>query len=368
MIAAVTQQLEKFSHTCFQVTPSENYVRLAQRLNTLVPGATPKKTILLTTGVEAVENAIKIARAHRRASGVIAFTGGFHGRTMMGMALTGKVAPYKVGFGPLPGEVYHLPYPIAYHGVTPEQSIAALQALFRSDLAPDSVAAIILEPVQGEGGFYIAPRGFLRELRQICDAHGIVLILDEIQTAFGRTGRMFACEHADIEPDLVVMAKGLSGGFPLSAVTGKAEIMDAPAPGGLGGTFAGSPIACAAALAVIDIIEDEDLLIRADRIGVQIQDRLKHALAQSPKLVACIGDVRALGSMVAVEFVSDGEPERPDADLAKRVVTECCDRGLIVLSCGIRGNVVRFLPPLTAPDEIIQEGMDRFEQALQTCI
>lgn len=365
VIAAVKQQLEQFTHTCFQVTPAESYVRLAQRLNKLVPGQSAKKTILLTTGAEAVENAIKIARAHRQAPGVIAFTGAFHGRTMMAMALTGKVAPYKLGFGPFPGEVYHLPFPIAYHGVTAEQSLAALQSLFRADLPPERVAAIILEPVQGEGGFYVAPSSFLRALRELCDEHGIVLILDEIHTAFGRTGRMFACEHAGIEPDLVCMAKGLSGGFPLAAVTGKAEIMDAPVPGGLGGTFGGSPIGCAAAHAVLDVIEDEALLLRAEKIGAQIIDRLDYARTTLPEIAPYIGDIRGLGSMIALEFTDNGDPDRPLPDLAKRVVAACTALGLLLLSCGVRGNVVRFLPPLTAPDDIVQEGMDIFETALR---
>ena len=266
---------------------------------------------------------MKIARVHRQAPGVIAFTGGFHGRTMMAMALTGKVVPYKLGFGPFPGEVYHLPYPIAYHGVTAEQSLAALQSLFRADLPPERVAAIILEPVQGEGGFYVAPPAFLRALRELCTQHGIVLILDEIQTAFGRTGRMFACEHAGIEPDLVAMAKGLSGGFPLAAVTGKAEIMDAPVPGGLGGTFGGSPVACAAAHAVLDIIEDEHLLVRAEKIGAQITGRLEDARTSVPGATSSIGDVRGFGSMIAVEFVDNGDADKPFPDLAKRVIAEC---------------------------------------------
>ena len=241
VIAAVRAQLERFSHTCFQVTPYDVYVRLAQRLNRLAPGASRKKTIFLTTGAEAVENAVKIARKHTGRTAVVAFSGAFHGRTMMGMALTGKVVPYKAGFGPFPAEVYHVPFPVTYHGTRAEDSLAALDSLFRSDVEPSRVAAMIVEPVQGEGGFYPAPLEFLRALREICDTHGIVLVVDEIQTGFARTGKLFAIEHAGVEPDLMPVAKSLAGGFPLSGVIGKADIMDAPAPGGLGGTYGGSP-------------------------------------------------------------------------------------------------------------------------------
>ena len=272
--AAVQAQIEKFSHTCFQVTPYEVYVTLAERLNNLLPGPTPKKTIFLSTGAEAVENAIKIARAHTGRPGIISFAGGFHGRTMMGMALTGKVVPYKAGFGPFPSEVFHLPFPIEYHGVTAQDALNALEQLFRADIEATRVGAIIVEPVQGEGGFYVAPPQFLQALRRICDEHGIVLIMDEIQSGFARTGRMFAFEHAGIEPDLVVMAKSLAGGFPLSAVTGKAEIMDAPEPGSLGGTYAGSPLVCSAAHAVLDTIDSEQLVERANEVGKLITDRL----------------------------------------------------------------------------------------------
>ena len=259
VVAAARTQLERFAHTCFQVTPYDVYVRLAERLNAAAPGATPKKTIFLTTGAEAVENAVKIARKHTGRSGVIAFSGAFHGRTMMGMALTGKVVPYKAGFGPFPAEVFHVPFPIEYHGISVEDSLAALETLFKSDVEPGRVAAMIVEPVQGEGGFYPAPVEFLQTLRSACDEHGIVLIVDEIQTGFGRTGKLFAIEHAGVEPDLMPIAKSLAGGFPLSGVVGKAEIMDAVPPGGLGGTYAGAPLACAAGLAVLDVIEADIL-------------------------------------------------------------------------------------------------------------
>ncbi len=354
--AAVAAQLDKFSHSCFQVTPYETYVRLADKLNRLVPGPTPKKTIFLSTGAEAVENAIKIARAHTGRPGVVAFAGGFHGRTMMGMALTGKVVPYKTGFGPFPGEVYHLPFPVAYHGVSVEQCLKALETVFKADIEPTRVAAIIIEPVQGEGGFYIAPPAFLQALRQLCDQHGIVLIADEIQTGFARTGKLLAIEHAGIEPDLITMAKSLAGGFPLSAVTGKAAIMDAPAPGGLGGTYAGSPIACAAAEAVLEVIEEEKLCARADAIGALMQSELT-AMQADARFSGRIGEVRGLGAMVAMELVKNGDADQPDAELTKALVGRCAAKGLIILACGVRGNVIRFLVPLTAPDTLIREGL-----------
>lgn len=356
VVAGVREQLEKFSHSCFQVTPYETYVRLADRLNRLAPGSTPKKTIFLSTGAEAVENAIKIARAYTRRPGVIAFSGGFHGRTMMGMALTGKVVPYKTGFGPFPGEVFHLPFPVAYLGVTAEMALASLETLFKADIEPGRVAAIIVEPVQGEGGFYVAPPAFLQKLRAICDQHGIVLIMDEIQTGFARTGKMFATEHAGIEPDLMTMAKSLAGGFPLSAVTGKAEIMDAPEPGGLGGTYGGSPIACAAAHAVLDVIEEEGLCERAVAVGKLMTDELL-AMKKTNELSQVIGDVRGLGAMVAMELVEGGDAARPAAAMTKALVGRCAERGLIILACGVRGNVIRFLAPLTASEAILREGL-----------
>jgi 4-aminobutyrate aminotransferase/(S)-3-amino-2-methylpropionate transaminase len=360
--AAVSAELEKMSHVCFQVTPYERYVQVAERLNALVPGDTPKKTLLLSSGAEAVENAVKIARAHTGRSGVIAFSGGFHGRTLFALALTGKVVPYKIGFGPLSADVFHAPYPIAYHGTSVEAALAAIDRLFASDVDPARVAAMIVEPVLGEGGFYAAPPEFLQALRHICDQHGIVLIVDEIQTGFGRTGRMFAVEYAGIEPDLMTMAKSLAGGFPLSAVTGKAKIMDGPKPGGLGGTYAGSPISCAAALAAIDVVEQEKLAERALRIGDLLAKRVR-ALSEEPA-GSCIGDIRHLGAMAAMELVTDRKTHAPDADLTKAIVQKAATKGLILLSCGIRGNVVRFLPPLTASDELIDEAMDILRDSL----
>ncbi|MEO8445582.1 MAG: 4-aminobutyrate--2-oxoglutarate transaminase, partial [Gammaproteobacteria bacterium] len=314
--AAVRDQLERFSHTCFMVTPYESAVALAEKLNTLAPGATPKKTLFVTTGAEAVENAVKIARVHTGRTGVISFGGAFHGRTLLAMGLTGKVAPYKAGFGPFPAELHHAPFPIAYHGISVADALAGLDRLFAEDIEPTRVAAIIVEPVQGEGGFYIAPPEFLRALRTVCDQHGIVFIADEIQTGFGRTGRMFATEYSGVEPDLITVAKSLAGGFPLAGVIGKAAIMDAPAPGGLGGTYAASPIGCAAGLAVLEALEKQQLLTRARHIGELITGRLQ-ALAGR---FDCIGDVRGLGAMVAMELVKDGKASQPDADLTRDLV------------------------------------------------
>ena len=358
---AIARQLEKLTHTCFQVTPYESYVALAEKLNALAPGASPKKTIFLTTGAEAVENALKIARFHTKRSGVIAFSGGFHGRTLACIGLTGKVAPYKTGFGPMLPEVYHLPYPMAYHGITVEDSLHALEQLFKADVDPARVAAIIIEPVLGEGGFYAAPAELLRKLRTVCDTHGIVFIADEIQSGFGRTGRMFAIEHAGVEPDLITIAKSVAGGLPLSAVTGKADIMDAPGPGGLGGTFAGSPLACAAGLAVLEVMREEQLLKRSQEIGRFMSSRLKGLGARFP----CIGDVRALGAMVAVELVKNARADSPDADLTKALVQAAGRHGLVILSCGVYSNVIRFLAPLTISDALLKEGFQLFELALE---
>lgn len=361
MKAALAAQLERFTHACFQVTPYESYVALAETLNALAPGSTPKKTIFLTTGAEAVENAIKIARYHTKRAGVIAFSGGFHGRTLACSALTGKVVPYKAGFGPMLPEVFHLPYPVAYHGITADDSSAALEQLFKADIDPARVAAMIIEPVLGEGGFYAAPPEFLRRLRAVCDRHGILLVCDEIQTGFARTGRMFATEYAGIEPDLMTVAKSLAGGVPISAVIGKAEIMDSPVPGGLGGTYAGSPLGCAAGLAVIDLIRREKLAGRALALGERLVARLKALQARHP----CIGEVRGLGMMVAMELVRNRRADAPDAELTKQLVQAAGRRGLVLLSCGIYSNVIRFLAPLTIEETLLEEGLDLLEAALE---
>lgn len=358
VIAAVKDQIDRFTHTCHQVVPYENYVRLAERLNAMVPGKGEKKSIFVTTGAEAVENAVKIARAATGRQAVVAFTGAFHGRTFMGMALTGKVVPYKVGFGAMPGDVWHVPFPVELHGVTVEKSIDALTYLFKADVDPRRVAAIIVEPVQGEGGFYEAPRAFMAKLRAICDEHGILLIADEVQTGFARTGKMFAMEHHEVAPDITTMAKSLAGGFPLAAVTGRAEIMDAPAPGGLGGTYGGSPLGIAAANAVLDVIEEEGLCNRANQLGGRLKQHLASLRDEVPEII----DIRGPGFMNAVEFNLGG---KPSADFANRVRTEALSRGLLLLTCGVYGNVIRFLAPITIQDAVFTEALGKLEDAVR---
>jgi len=354
--AAVKQQLDRFSHTCVMVNSYESAVALAERLTALAPGDGAKKVAYVTTGAEAVENSVKIARAATGRRGVIAFKGAFHGRTLFTLGLTGKIDPYKNLFGPFPGEIYHAPYPIPYHGVTVEEALAGIANLFAADIAPTDVAAIIVEPVLGEGGYYPAPVEFLQALRGICDEHGIVLIDDEIQTGMGRTGRMFCIEYADVEPDLITVAKGVAGGYPFAAVLGKAEVMDAPLPGGLGGTYAGSPLGCVAALAVLDEMEEKNLVGRARQIGDLFGRRLRQLQERHPSV---IGEVRTdRGAMMAIELVRNGDAGHPDAELAKRLVATAAAHGLIVLSCGIRGNVIRFMPALTISDELVEEGLD----------
>ncbi|GAB2888048.1 4-aminobutyrate--2-oxoglutarate transaminase [Paralcaligenes ginsengisoli] len=352
IVAAVQQQASQFTHTAFQISPYSSYVELAEKVNRAAPGNHKKKTAFFTTGAEAVENAIKIARAATGRTGIIAFSGAFHGRTFMGMALTGKVAPYKLGFGPFPGEIYHAPFPNALHGVSSQDSLDAIEALFKTDIDPKRVAAIILEPVQGEGGFYVAPFEFIRGLRALCDKHGILLIADEVQTGFGRTGKMFAIEYSGVIPDLMTMAKSLAGGMPLSGVCGKAEIMDAPVPGALGGTYAGNPLALASALAVLDIIEDEQLLARANASGEKLRASLRALQAITPE----IADIRGLGAMIAVEF-KHADSGKPNPEFAGRVQKNALKNGLILLTCGIYGNVIRFLFPLTIPDQLLDEGL-----------
>ena len=353
VIQAVKDQLDRYTHTCFQVLAYEPYVQLAERINAKAPGDFAKKTLFLTTGSEAVENAIKIARAATKRSGVICFAGGYHGRTLLTLAMTGKVAPYKTGFGPFPAEIFHAAFPNALHGVTVDDSIASVEAIFKNDIEASRVAAIIIEPVQGEGGFHVAPPELLQRLRTLCDSYGILLIVDEIQTGAGRTGTWFAVEQSGVAPDLITMAKSMAGGFPISAVVGRAEVMDAAAPGGLGGTYAGSPIACAAALAVLDVFEKENLLQRSRDVG----ERLTAGLKAMATRHACIGDVRGLGAMVAIELFKNGDVKQPDADLAKRITGEATARGLILLTCGTYGNVIRILVPLTASDALLDEGL-----------
>jgi len=352
---AVHEQIDRFSHTCVMVTPYDSAVRLAEALNALAPGPSPKKSMFVTTGAEAVENAVKIARAHTRRRAVIAFDGGYHGRTNFTLGLTGKTTPYKLGFGPFPSDIYRAPFPIPYHGVTEAQSLRALDLLITTDIEPQDIAAIIIEPIQGEGGFYPASNSFLKSIREFCDQHGIVMIADEIQTGFGRTGKFFCMEYSGVEPDLITVAKGMAGGYPLAGVVGKADIMDAPAPGGLGGTYAGSPVACAAALAVIDAIKAEKLVERANHIGKIFDRGLKALQKKYPKI---IGEIRTdRGAMMAMELVIDGDADQPNAELLAKLIPEAYSRGLIVLKCGIRGNVFRFLPPLTISDDLIDEGL-----------
>src|ERR1700734_2684654 len=360
VMEAVASQAQAFAHTCFHVAPYESYVRLAERMNALAPGDFPKKSLFLNSGAEAVENAIKIARYFTKRSAVIAFSGGFHGRTLMTMALTGKVMPYKRGFGPFPAEVYHAEFPQPYHGITTEQALADLDRLFHGDVDPKSVAAILIEPVQGEGGFNVAPVDFLRALRRLCDEHGIVMIADEVQSGIARTGKMFCIEHSGVVPDLITVAKGIGGGLPLSGVIGKAAIMDTAHTGGLGGTYGGNPLSIAAGHAVLDVIEAEGLCSRAAAVGDKMRSRLQ-ALA---KELPCIGDVRGLGAMVAFELVKDLKSKEPDAELTAAVLSHAEARGLILLSCGTAANVVRLLAPLTIPDAVLAEGLDLLAAAL----
>jgi 4-aminobutyrate aminotransferase / (S)-3-amino-2-methylpropionate transaminase / 5-aminovalerate transaminase len=362
VIAAVRDQLDAYTHTAFQIVPYEPYIALCERLNEIAPFKGPAKSILFSTGAEAVENAVKIARAHTGRTNVIAFTGAFHGRTLMTSALTGKVAPYKKKFGPMPAGVWHIPFPVAQHDVTVADSLKALEYLFRADVDPANVAAIIIEPVQGEGGFHPAPTDLLEALRKICDQHGILLIADEVQTGFARTGKMFGIENSGVEPDLITIAKSLAGGFPLSGVVGRAEIMDAPEPGGLGGTYAGSPLACAAALAVLDVIKEEKLIDRANALG----DRMKGELtrfAQRNDTVP-MAAIRGPGAMIAFDIVKDRVSQEPDADATKRVTQAALAEGLVLLSCGVHANTIRLLMPLTISDALLDEGMAKLERAL----
>jgi len=359
VVAAAKAQLDKFSHTCVMVNPYEVAVELAEKLIAVAPGDSDKKAIFVSTGAEAVENCVKIARAHTGRRAVVAFNGGFHGRTNLTMALTGKITPYKHLFGPFPADIYHIPFPIALHDVSVKQSLKALENLFKVDIAATDVAAIIVEPVQGEGGFYAAPAEFLQALRNICDEQGIVLIADEIQTGFGRTGKMFSFEHAGVEPDLITMAKGIAGGFPLAAVVGKTAIMDAPLPGGLGGTYGGSPVACAAALAVLDVIEEENLVHRAEQIGELFKQRLTALQADYPLLIS---EVRNQGAMIAIELMLEGDSDQPNTALTQAIIAGAQAHGLVLLSCGFYANVIRFLPALTISDQLALEGLDNFEK------
>ena len=362
IMEAVQAQMQRFTHTCFQVLAYESYVELAERLNDKAPGDFAKKTVLLSTGAEAVENAVKIARSHTRRGGVIAFSGAYHGRTSLTMALTGKVVPYKAGFGPFPGEIFHARFPNPKRGVTVEDAIESIEQIFKNDIEPSRVAAIIIEPVQGEGGFNPAPRALLEHIRAVCDQHGIVMIVDEVQTGAGRTGTWYAIEQSGVVPDMITLAKSMAGGFPISAVTGRADIMDAPAPGGLGGTYAGNPISCVAALAVLDAFDQEDLLQRSRSVGRHLVSRLEAIADQHPELA----DIRGLGAMVAVELCKNGDLQQPAPELAKAVSAEAARRGLILLTCGTYGNVLRILVPLTASDALLDEGLAILAASIET--
>jgi 4-aminobutyrate aminotransferase/(S)-3-amino-2-methylpropionate transaminase len=366
VVAAAKAQEDHYTHTSFQVVPYEPYVALAEKLNDLAPGRHPKKTLLVTTGAEAVENAVKIARAATGRPGIIAFTGSYHGRTLLTLGMTGKVSPYKKDVGPFPADVFRAPFPSVRDGITVEDALIGLKNLFLTDAQPSRVAAIILEPVLGEGGYIPVPFEMMRELRAICDEHGILLIADEVQAGFGRTGTWFAIEHSGVVPDLITVAKSMAGGYPLAGVIGRADIMDALEPGGLGGTYGGNPVACAAALAAIQAIDEEGLLERSTKMGEHFRARFAEIGARSAPYR--MWDIRGLGAMVAVEFVTDFDSAKPDAALAKSICAHALKRGLILLGCGMHGNALRIMVPLTASDDLIEEGLAIFEEALDAAV
>ncbi|MGH8049042.1 MAG: 4-aminobutyrate--2-oxoglutarate transaminase [Arenimonas sp.] len=362
VMAAIQNQLDGFIHSCFQVMPYEPYVELAEKLNSKAPIQGKAKSFFVSTGAEAVENAVKIARAYTKRSGVIAFSGGFHGRTMLGMALTGKVVPYKTGFGPFPPDIYHARFPHAYHGVSVQDALDDIKHLFKYDIEAARIAAFIIEPVQGEGGFTVAPPEFMSALKNICDEHGILLIADEVQSGFARTGKLFAMEHYDIHADIITVAKSLGGGLPLAGVVGRAEVMDAPAAGGLGGTYGGNPVACAAALAVFDVIESENLLQRSQDLGERIRTfmiELRHNESLG------IGEIRGLGGMVAFEMIQPGSSNTPDPDATKALTVLAAEAGLILLSCGVYANTIRVLVPLTVEETILEEALGLLANSLK---
>jgi len=364
VVAAVQEQAARFFHTDFTILPYEVYVEYAERLLALTPFSGPAKAAFFNSGAEAVENAVKFARGYTKRPAVIAFEGGFHGRTLMALSLTSKTHPYKAGFGPFAPEVYRIPFPFEYHGITVADSLRALERAFSTQVAAETVAAIIVEPEQGEGGFVPAPPGFLEGLRAICDREGIVLIVDEVQTGFGRTGKMFAIEHYGVEPDLMTLAKSIAAGLPLSAVVGKAEIMDCLPDNSVGGTYVGNPVALAAAVAVLDVFEEEGLVERAQRIGETIRARM----LSWQERYAAIGDVRGLGAMLAVEYVEDRETKAPAPAIATRVSEEAAKRGLLLLKAGIHSNCNRVLCPLVITDAELDEALGAWEDALETVL
>jgi len=364
VVAAAQEQLDRFAHTDFTIVAYESYVELAERLAERAPISGPVKAAFFNAGTEAVENAVKFARAYTGRPAVIAFEGGFHGRTLLSLSLTSKVHPYKAGLGPFAPEVYRVPFPHDYRGISTAEALAALERAFTTVVAAESVAAIVVEPVQGEGGFIVAPPEFLQGLRRICDRYGIVLVADEVQTGFGRTGRFFAMEHMGVEPDLVCVAKSIANGLPLSGVLGRAQIMDAPVPGGVGGTFVGNPVAQAAALAVLDVIDDEGLLERSQAIGEVIRERM---LVWQGRW-AEIGEVRGLGAMMAIELVADPVTRKPSKELAHRVTSEALQRGLLLITCGVQGNTIRVLVPLVIADAELEEALGAWEEALEAAL
>lgn len=385
VVSAVHAQLDRFAHVCFPVSTYEPYVELAERLNQVTPGDHPKRTFFLNSGAEAVENAVKVARAFTGRQAIVCFEHGFHGRTNLALALTSKVSPYKKGFGPFAPEVYRIPFPYCYRCAEAEPALSdpakgnrasaeagrccmasrqRLEQIFATTVDPDSVAAIIMELELGEGGFVPAPREYVTALSQFARDHGILLIVDEIQTGFGRTGKLFACEHYGLVPEIIITAKSLAGGLPLAAVTGRADVLEAPQPGGLGGTYGGNPLACAAALAVLEAMDAQQLPARAARMG----DRLRVRFCQWAGRHSCIGDIRGLGAMVGMELVQDRETKTPDKALTGRLQAAALERGVILLSSGTYGNTVRVLAPLTTSDEILDEGLDAVEQALESVV
>ena len=362
VMARIQQQLDAVVHSCFQVMPYEPYIELAEQLNKRAPIEGKAKTLFVTTGAEAVENAVKIARAYTKRPGLIAFGGGYHGRTLLTLGLTGKVAPYKIGFGPFPADIFHARFPHEYHGISVADALHDIADLFKYDIEPSRVAAIIIEPVLGEGGFTPTPPEFMRALRAICDEHGILLIADEVQSGFARTGKLFAMEHYDVKADLITTAKSLAGGMPLSGVIGRAEVIDAPAAGGLGGTYGGNPVACAAALGVLEVIDSEDILNKSTLLGEKLAAYVENLAKES---ALGIGEIRHLGAMFAFELIKPGTKNTPDPDAAKALTTKAAELGLILLSCGVYANSIRVLVPITVEDTILDEALGMLEAALR---
>ncbi|BCB72906.1 4-aminobutyrate--2-oxoglutarate transaminase [Halomonas sp. 141] len=364
VVAAVKAQLDKVMHTCQTVMPYEGYVKVAEKLSHIVPVRGHAKVMLANSGAEALENAVKIARAATGRSNVICFDGGYHGRTFYTMAMNGKVAPYQTDFGPMPGTVFRAPYPVPYHGVSEDEAIRGLKMTLKTDANPKDTAAIILEPVLGEGGFYPAPTSFLKKIREICDEHGMLMIIDEVQSGFGRTGKMFAIEHSGVEPDMMTMAKSMADGMPISAIVGTDKVMDASGPNSLGGTYTGSPTACAAALAVMEIFEEENILEKSQALGEKLAARFNEWQGKFD----CIDHVRNMGAMAAFELVNNKTDRTPDPELAAALCKKAREEGLILLSCGMYGNTIRFLMPVTIEDDVLNEGLDIIESCLESLI